>query len=177
MASWPDIRAKETSKSEITDMTYDPPKSDQTDKEWADLQRDLDTLGEQLGSLREHSTALGETLLANLETRYQDVRNRALGYRTATEEQFEGMRKLAVEQAQQTQSSLAASGMKSAAMAKDTARQMWERAEPLRQGAQEVGHGLVRAWSEIAASFGKAAEKMQADKTKAAAGKESHEPG
>lgn len=158
-------------------MTYDPPKSDQADKEWADLQRDLDTLGEQLGSLREHSAALGETLLTNLEARFQDVRSRALGYRTATDEQVEGMRKLAVEQAQQTQSTLTESGKKSAEMAKDTARQMWERAEPLRQGAQEVGQGLLRAWSEIATSFGKAAEKMQTDKTKAAAGKEGHEPG
>lgn len=157
-------------------MTKNPHKSDQADKNWADLQRDLDTLGEQLGSLREHSAALGDTLLASLDAHFQDVRNRALGYRTATEEQVETMRKLAVEQAQATQNTLTASGMKSAAKAKDTARQLWDRAEPLRQGAQEVGHGLVRAWSELAASFGKAAEKVQADKDKAATGKESHKP-
>ncbi len=156
-------------------MTNDPHKSEQADKEWADLQRDLDTLGEQLGSLRDHSTALGDTLLANLETHFQDVRNRALGYRTVTEEQVETMRKLAVEQAQATQSTLAASSMKSAARAKDSARELWERAEPLRQGAQEVGQGLVRAWSELAASFGKAAEKVQADRNKTATGKERHE--
>ena len=155
------------------------PKTEQADKEWADLQRDLDTLGEQLGSLRDHTAALGETAVANLEARYQDVRNRALHYRSATEEQFEAMRKLAMEQAAQTQSTLTETGMKSAEMAKDTARQVWNRSEPLRQGAQEVGQGLVRAWSELAASFGKAAEKIQAEKAKsgAATGEENHKPG
>ena len=156
-------------------MTKAPQKSEQADAAWADLQRDLDTLGEQLGSLRDHSAALGDTLLTNLDARLQEVRNRALGYRTATEEQFDTLRQQAVDQAQATQDSLTASGKKSAEMAKDTARQLWERSEPLRQGAQEVGHGLVRAWSEIAASFGKAAEKMQADRNKGATNKESHE--
>lgn len=159
-------------------MTDKTPKTEQADKEWADLQRDLDTLGEQLNSLREHSAALGDTVMANLEARYQDVRNRALGYRSATEEQIEDLRKLALEQAAQTQNTLSETTAKSAEMAKDTARQMWDRSEPLRQGAQEVGQGLVRAWSELAASFGKAAEKIQAEKAKAAAtGEENHKPG
>jgi len=65
----------------------------------------------------------------------------------------------------ETQASLTEAG-------KDTARQMWERSEPLRQGAQEVGKGFVRAWSELATSFGKAAEKVQSEKDKAAAGEE-----
>jgi predicted nucleic acid-binding Zn-ribbon protein len=158
-------------------MTDNTPKNDKADKEWADLQRDLDTLGEQLNALREHSTALGSTLMANLEARYQDVRTRALGYRTATEEQIETMRKLALEQAAQTQNTFSETTTKSAEMAKDTARQMWDRSEPLRQGAQEVGQGLVRAWSELAASFGKAAEKIQAEKNKASTGEENHKTG
>jgi predicted nucleic acid-binding Zn-ribbon protein len=157
-------------------MTEHTPKNDQTEKEWADLQRDLDTLGDQLKSLRDHSAALGETVVASLEARYQDVRNRALGFRHATETQVEEMRKAAMEQAAQTQSSLTDAGVKSAEMAKDTARQMWERSEPLRQGAQEVGQGLVRAWSELAASFGKAAERIQAERAKNAAGEEGHKP-
>ena len=152
------------------------PKNVQAEKEWADLQRDLDTLGEQLKSLRYHTTALGETAVANLEARYQEVRNRALGFRTATEAQVEEMRKMAMEQAAQTQSTLTEAGMRSAEIAKDTARQMWERSEPLRQGAQEVGQGLVRAWSELAASFGKAAERIQAERAKNAAGEEGHKP-
>jgi len=49
---------------------------------------------------------------------------------------------------------------------------MWERSEPLRQGAQEVGKGFVRAWSELATSFGKAAEKIQAEKAETPAGEE-----
>jgi hypothetical protein len=157
-------------------MTDHTPKNDQAEKEWADLQRDLDTLGEQLGSLRDHTSALGETVVATLEARYQDVRNRALGYRKATESQFEEMRKLAMAQAAQTQSTLTEAGLKSAEKAKETARQAWERAEPLRQGAQEVGKGLVRAWSELAASFGKAAEKIQTEKDTAASGEEGHKP-
>jgi hypothetical protein len=152
------------------------PKNVQAEKEWADLQRDLDTLGEQLKSLRYHTSALGETVVANLEARYQEVRNRALGFRTATEAQVEGMRKMAMEQAVQTQGRLTDAGMRSAEMAKDTARQMWERSEPLRQGAQEVGQGLIRAWSELAASFGKAAERIQAERAKNAAGEEGRNP-
>lgn len=150
----------------------DTPKNDQADKEWADLQHDLDTLGDQLGSLRDHTAALGDTLVANLEARYQDVRNRSLSFRNATEAQLEAMRQMAMEQAAATQSSLTETAMKSAEMAKETTRQAWERAEPLRQGAQEVGKGFVRAWSELAASFGKAAEKIQTEKTAPPAGEE-----
>jgi hypothetical protein len=157
-------------------MTEETEKLEKAEKEWADLQRDLDTLGQQLNSLGKHSAALGGTVVKDLETRFQDVRAHALGFRSATEEQFESLRKLAMEQAAQTQSSLTDAGLRSAEMAKDTARQMWDRAEPLRQGAQEVGQGFIRAWSEIAASFGKAAEKVQAEKEKAAAGEETHKP-
>lgn len=154
----------------------DTPKNDQIDKEWADLQRDLDTLGDQLGSLRDHTAALGETAVADLEARYQDVRSRTQGYRNATEAQFEAMRLLAMEHAAQTQSSLTEAGMKSAEAAKETARQAWERSEPLRQGAQEVGKGFVRAWSELAAAFGKAAEKVQTEKETPSTGEEGHKP-
>lgn len=150
------------------------PNTDRADKEWADLQRDLDTLGEQLGSLRDHSAALGDTLVNELETRFQEVRDRTLNFRNATEAQFEALRQLAMQQASETQSSLTEAGMKSADAAKETARQVWERSEPLRLGAQEVGQGFVRAWTEIAASFGKAAEKIQSEKDKpAASGEES----
>jgi len=146
-------------------MTDNTPKDEQAEKEWADLQRDLDTLGQQLGSLRDHTAALGETLVANLEAQYQDVRNRTLGFRSATEAQVEEIRKTAVQQAMETQASMTEIG-------KDTARQMWERSEPLRQGAQEVGKGFVRAWSELATSFGKAAEKIQTEKAERPAGEE-----
>ncbi|HUW74944.1 MAG TPA: hypothetical protein VMW05_13160 [Methyloceanibacter sp.] len=155
-------------------MTDETQKFEKAEKEWADLQRDLDTLGAQLSSLQEHTAALGGTVVKDMESRFQDVRAHALGFRSATEEQFESLRKLAMEQAAQTQNTLTESGMKSAEMAKDTARQMWERSEPLRQGAQEVGQGFIRAWSEIAASFGTAAEKVRTEKEKAAAAEETH---
>ena len=153
-------------------MSEESQKLEKAEKEWADLQSDLDKLGEQLNSLRDHTAALGGTVVNDMEARFQDVRAHALGFRSATEEQFESLRKLAMEQAAQTQSSLTEAGLRSAEVAKDTARQVWEKSEPLRVGAQEVGQGFIRAWSEIAASFGKAAEKVQAEKEKAAAGDE-----
>jgi len=155
-------------------MTKKTPKKDPADKKWADLQRDLDTLGKQLASLHEHTAALGDTVIANLDARYQDVMKRAMGYREATQAQLDAAHQAALQQASATQSSLTDAGAKSAEMAKDTARQVWERSEPLRQGAQEVGHGLVRAWSEIATSFGKAAEKIQTEKVAGEEGQKSH---
>ncbi|ODR98904.1 hypothetical protein AUC68_06945 [Methyloceanibacter methanicus] len=154
-----------------TAKTDDKTKTDaemtvQADKEWDDLQRELETLGDQVRSLREHAGALGETVLGNMELRFQDVLSRAHAYRNTTATQMETLQKLAVEQAGQTQATLTETGKKSAEMAKDKARELWDRAEPLRQGAQEVGQGFLRAWSEIAASFGKAAEKVQSDKPK-----------
>ncbi len=145
-------------------MTKRTPKKTPADKEWADLQRDLDTLGEQLGSLSDHTAALGKTVVANLDAQYKDVKRRAATYRRVKEAQINAAHQAALQQAAETQNTLTDAGAKSAEMAKDTARQVWERSEPLRQGAQEVCHGFVRAWSEIAASFGKAAEKIQTDK-------------
>jgi hypothetical protein len=145
-------------------MADDIPRSsiNRADKGWADLQRDLDTLGEQLASLHDHAAALGETVVANLEACFQDVKARAMEFRQTTEAQMETLRQATMEQAGATQSPLTDAGVKSVEIAKDTARQMWERSEPLRQGAQEVGQGFVRAWSEIASSFGKAADRIQA---------------
>ena len=145
-------------------MTKRTPKKTPADKEWADLQRDLETLGEQLGSLSDHSAKLGKTVVANLDAQYKSVKRRAAPYRRVKEAQLNAAHEAASQQAALTQNTLTDAGVKSAAMAKDTAKQVWERSEPLRQGAQEVGHGLVRAWSEIATSFGKAAEKIQTDK-------------
>ena len=147
----------------------------QADKEWEDLQRELDTLGEQVKSLRTHAGVLGETVLGNMDLRFQDVLSRAHAYRNTTTAQMEDLQKLALDQASQTQSTLTETGKKSAEMAKDKARELWERAEPLRDGAQELGQGFLRAWSEIAASFGKAAEKVQSDKAKETAENESSE--
>lgn len=145
-------------------MTKRTPKKTPADKEWADLQRDLETLGEQLGSLSDHSAKLGKTVVANLDAQYKNVKRRAATYHRVKEAQLNAAHEAASQQAALTQNTLTDAGVKSAAMAKDTAKQVWERSEPLRQGAQEVGHGLVRAWSEIATSFGKAAEKIQTDK-------------
>ena len=45
----------------------------------------------------------------------------------------------------------------------EAAKQMWEKSEPLRQGAKDVGEGLARAWTELRASFGKAAGRLQTE--------------
>ena len=49
----------------------------QSDKEWADLQRDLDVLGRQLAELTTHTAQLGETFLPNLQAHFRDVQDRA----------------------------------------------------------------------------------------------------
>ena len=157
---------QETEKTNMTDNKAKTDKATQADKEWDDLQHDLETLGNQVKALRDHAGALGETVLGNMELRFQDVLSRANAYRNTTAAQIEELQKTALDQADQTQATLTEQGKKSAAMAKDKARELWDRAEPLRQGAQEVGNGFLRAWSEIAASFGKAAEKVQTERPK-----------
>lgn len=145
-------------------MTKKTPKKDKADKEWADLQRELETLGEQLGSLRKYTGTLGKTVVANIDSHYEGVKSRVTTFRQAKEAQLNAARRTAVQQASATQQSLTEAGVSSTEKAKETARQVWERSEPLRHGAQEVGHGFARAWSEIAASFGKAAETIQTEK-------------
>ena len=157
---------QKTEQANMTNNLMRTEKAKQADKEWDDLKRELETLGDQVKSLRDHAGALGETVLGNMELRFQDVMRRANAYRNTTAAEIEELQKMALDQANQTQASLTEGGKKSAAMAKDTERELWTRAEPLRQGAQEVGQGFLRAWSEIAASFGKAAEKVQTERTK-----------
>jgi hypothetical protein len=127
--------------------------ANQGDKEWADLQRDLDVLGRQLAELTTHTAQLGETFLASLQARFRDVQDRAATYRRTTEQQFERMRETATSQADTTFSDMRA-------RSSEAAKQVWERSEPLRQGARDVGEGVVRAWSEIRASLGKAAGRL-----------------
>ena len=133
-------------------------KPNQTDKEWSDLQRDLDILGRQLAELTTHTAQLGETFLASLQARFQDVKNRAATYRQATERQFEEMEKTAVSQADSAFSDMRA-------RSSEAAKQVWERSEPLRQGARDVGEGMIRAWSEIRASLGKAAGRLNTEQS------------
>jgi hypothetical protein len=128
----------------------------QADKEWSELQRDLDMLGRQLAELSTHTAQLGEHFLASLQARFQDVKDRATTYRTATEHEFEQMQQTAASQAERTFSDMRARST-------EAAKQVWERSEPLRQGARDVGEGMARAWSEIRASFGKAATRLNTE--------------
>jgi hypothetical protein len=150
----------------MEDNTTKTEAAKQADKEWEDLHRELETLGEQVKSLRDHAGALGETVLGNMELRFQDALSRAHAYRNTTASQMEQLQTHVMDQADQTQATLTEQGKKSAEMAKDKALEFWDRSEPLRHGAQEVGQGFLRAWSEIAASFNKAAEKVQAERAK-----------
>ena len=130
----------------------------QSDKEWADLQRELDVLGRQLAELTTHTAQLGETFLANLQAHFRDVQDRAATYRRTTEQQFDELRQTATNQADTTFSDMRA-------RSSEAAKQVWERSEPLRQGARDVGEGVVRAWSEIRASLGKAAGRLNEQST------------
>ncbi len=124
------------------------------DKEWSEFERDLDTLGRQLAELQAHTAALGTQLVRSLEAGFEEVKHRAERFRKERELEIEEMRRRAT---YETENPFADMRQRST----EAARQMWERAEPLRQGAKDVGEGLGRAWVELRASFGKAAGRLQ----------------
>ncbi len=126
------------------------------DKEWTAFERDLDTLGHQLAALQAHTAALGSQFVSSLDARFQEVKARAQTFKQAREVELEQMRLNAQQQAESTFSE---ARMRSA----EAARQAWERSEPLRQGAKDVGEGLARAWTELRASFGKAAGRLHTE--------------
>jgi hypothetical protein len=125
-------------------------------KEWEAFQRDLDKLGHQLAELGSQGAAIGEHFLESLQARFKDVQSHADTYKRAAEEQIETTRREAETALDEVRAS-------SAAAAKEAARQMWERAQPLRDGAKDVGEGFARAWDELRASFGKAAQRLQTE--------------
>ena len=126
------------------------------EKEWSEFERDLDSLGRQLGELQIHTAALGTQLVRSLEAGFEEVKHRAERFRKEREVEIEEMRRRATSEAE---NSFADMRQRST----EAARQMWERAEPLRQGAKDVGEGLGRAWVELRASFGKAAGRLQTE--------------
>jgi hypothetical protein len=133
------------------------------DKEWSELERDLDTLGRQLAALQVHTAALGSHVVASLDARFQEVKNRAASFKQATEAQLDQARQATWQQASEAEGTFNEARVRSTEAAREAARQVWERSEPLRQGARDVGDGLVRAWSELRASFGKAAGRLHTD--------------
>jgi hypothetical protein len=145
--------------SQFNQSTPTPAQS-KADQEWSELQRDLDMLGRQLAELSMHTAQLGEHFLASLQARFKDVQDRADTYRKATEQQVEEMRLTARSQAESTFNDMRTRST-------EAAKQVWERSEPLRQGARDVGEGMLRAWSEIRASFGKAAERLNTEQSTA----------
>jgi hypothetical protein len=128
----------------------------QADKEWTEFERDLDTLGRQLAALQVQTASLGTHLVSSLESRFNEVKARALSFKQAREAELEQVRSTAQSQAE---SAFADARVRST----EAAKQMWEKSEPLRQGAKDVGEGLARAWVELRASFGKAAARMQTE--------------
>jgi hypothetical protein len=133
------------------------------DKEWSEFERDLDTLGRQLAALQVHTASLGSHLVASLEARFQEVKNRATSFKQATEQQLDQARQTAWQQTSEAEGAFSEARARSTEAAREAARQVWERSEPLRQGARDVGDGLVRAWSELRASFGKAAGRLHTE--------------
>lgn len=125
-------------------------------KEWEAFQRDLDTLGRQLAELGDHGAALGEHFLDSLQARFREVQAQATTYRKAAEEQIEQAR-------YETEGTFKDARTHSTEAAKDAARELWEKSQPLREGAKDVGEGLARAWGELRTSFGKAAQRLQTE--------------
>lgn len=126
------------------------------DKEWSEFERDLESLGRQLAELQAHTAALGSQLVRSLEAGFEEVKHRAERFRKEREVEIEEMRRRATYEAENTFADMRHRST-------EAARQMWERAEPLRQGAKDVGEGLGRAWVELRASFGKAAGRLQTE--------------
>ena len=128
----------------------------QADKKWSEFERDLDTLGRQLAELQVHTASLGTHLVSSLEARFNEVKARALSFKQAREAELEQVRRDAQSHAEST-------FRDARARSTEAAKQMWEKSEPLRQGAKDVGEGLARAWVELRASFGKAAGRLQSE--------------
>jgi len=126
------------------------------EEKWAEFARDLEVLGNQLSELSSHTTVLGDDFIQGLDAQYQTVRNRANVWKQTTYQQIGELRKLACQQGRQTQGAFSDIRARS----KATAFGLWERSELLRQGAQDVGEGLVRAWVELRTSFSKAANRL-----------------
>ena len=125
------------------------------EEKWAEFVRDLEMLGHQLSELSSHRAVLGDHLIQRLDAQYQTVRNRADVWKQTTDQEINEIR------AQGALSDIRA-------RSKATAFEMWERAQPLRQGARDVGEGLVRAWAELSASFGKAANRLSSSEASVA---------
>lgn len=126
------------------------------EEKWAEFAHDLEMLGHQLSELSSHAAVLGDHIIQRLDAQYQTVRNRADVWKQTTDQQINELRKLACHQGRDAQGTFSDIRARS----KATAFAMWERSDPLRQGAQDVGEGLVRAWAELRASFGKAANRI-----------------
>jgi hypothetical protein len=131
-------------------------------KEWEAFQRDLDTLGRQLAELGAQGATLGQHFLDSLQERFKEVQAQATTYKRAAEEQIEQSRR-------EAEGTLKDARTHSTEAAKDAARELWERSQPLREGAKDVGEGLARAWGELRSSFGKAAQRLQTEETTSAA--------
>jgi len=161
-------------------MPYDPsntpsgrPEDARVEAAWSDLQRDLDTLGRQLNELRNHSAALGDQLINRVQASFDQVKGRTMQWQDLTLKQFDELRGSALRQAGEAQNAYGDVRARS----QEAARQVWERSEPLRQGAMDVGEGLLRAWSEVRASLGKAAGRLQEESNKASSSSSDKTPG
>jgi hypothetical protein len=132
------------------------------EEKWSEFKRDLEMLGHQLSELSSHTAVLGDYLIQRLDAQYQTVRNHADAWKQTTDQQIDETRKLASQQGREAQGAFSDIRARS----KATAFEMWERSEPLRQGAQDVGEGLVRAWAELRVSFGKAANRISSSEAR-----------
>jgi hypothetical protein len=161
-------------------MPYDPsntqsgrPEDARVEAAWSDLQRDLDTLGRQLNELRNHSAVLGDHLVNSVQASFDQVKGRTLQWQDLTLKQLDELRSSALRGTTDAQNVYGDVRAKS----QEAARQVWERSEPLRQGAKDVGEGLLRAWTEVRASLGKAAGRLQEDANKASSSSSDKTPG
>ena len=137
---------------------------------WSDLARDVDQLGRQLGKLGTHTATLGAKVVDNLQARLAEVKTRAQTCQQLSEQRLKTLQRSAWLQTDEAQRLFGQARTRS----KDAANQAWERSEPLRLGARDVGEGLGRAWTELRASLGKAAGRLQSESGNGASPAEEH---
>ncbi len=129
----------------------------QADKEWSEFERDLDTLGRQLAALQVHTASLGSA--SRVEPR--GALPRGESPRALLQAGARGRARAGAPH----RSTAGRKHLQRCAhpLHRGRASRCGSSSEPLRQGAKDVGEGLARAWTELRASFGKAAGRLQTE--------------
>lgn len=139
--------------------------------DWDRLQAELNLWGRKLDELGRQSERVGESLVNDLQARYQDLVREAEALRSKTDAEInEACRELEKMQAQAEEQSAsivdsAKANMKQTAstameMSKDIRERTSETTSKMADSAQQLGTGFFRAWQELNKGFQRAYERL-----------------